>query len=151
MTIKKSHDMGMDEMDMGTCDGCEMKAMFYRKDEHGMTKRHCADCAMKYIDYMKSMHPMSPPVEDMASKAYEGCGCETCKAMNANCENCPVCISNSYDSDNEEMDKWNNMSKACWVGYEQRGMKDKGGRQVPNCVYVGKVTKSFWTGSAFNK
>jgi hypothetical protein len=45
----------------------------------------------------------------------------------------------SYYSDNEEEDKWDNMAKACWVGYEQRGMKDKGGRMVPNCVPVGKT------------
>lgn len=45
----------------------------------------------------------------------------------------------SYYSDNEQEDKWDNMSKACWVGYEQRGMKDKGGRMVPNCVPVGKT------------
>jgi hypothetical protein len=47
--------------------------------------------------------------------------------------------SKSYFSDDEEMDKWDNVSKACWVGYEQRGMKDKGGRMVPNCVPVGKT------------
>jgi len=44
----------------------------------------------------------------------------------------------SYHSDNEEEDKWDNMQKACWVGYEQRGMKEKGGRMVPNCVPVSK-------------
>jgi hypothetical protein len=44
----------------------------------------------------------------------------------------------SYHSENEDEDKWDNMQKACWVGYEQRGMKEKGGRMVPNCVYVGK-------------
>jgi len=71
-------------------------------------------------------------------KAYEGCGCPTCKELNVNCENCPVCITNSYMSDDEEMDKWNNITKACWVGYTQRGMKDKDGRMVPNCVPVGK-------------
>jgi hypothetical protein len=48
-------------------------------------------------------------------------------------------ISKSYSSDNEEEDKWDNMEKKCWVGYEQRGMKDKGGRMVPNCVPVGKT------------
>jgi hypothetical protein len=72
------------------------------------------------------------------SKAYEGCGCPTCKELNVNCENCPVCIANSYMSDDEDMDKWNNIEKKCWVGYTQRGMKDKGGRMVPNCVPVGK-------------
>ena len=45
----------------------------------------------------------------------------------------------SYHSDDEEMDKWDNVTKACWVGYEQRGMKEKGGRMVPNCVPVGKL------------
>ena len=44
----------------------------------------------------------------------------------------------SYHSDDEEMDKWDNVAKACWVGYEQRGMKEKGGRMVPNCVPIGK-------------
>ena len=61
----------------------------------------------------------------------------------------------SYVSDDEEEDKWNNMEKACGEGYEQRGMKDKGGRKVPNCVYVGKsghmpkeeVKKSIWNGT----
>jgi len=50
-----------------------------------------------------------------------------------------VQIGKSYHSDDEEMDKWDNVAKACWVGYEQRGMKEKGGRMVPNCVPVGKT------------
>jgi hemoglobin-like flavoprotein len=54
-----------------------------------------------------------------------------------------------YESDNEEEDKWDNISKACWSGYTQRGMKDKNGRMVPNCVPVEKsdtpeVNKSLW-------
>jgi hypothetical protein len=77
-------------------------------------------------------------VQDSVNKAYEGCGCPTCKELNVNCENCPVCISSSYTSDDEDMDKWDNVQKACWVGYEQQGMKDKDGRMVPNCVPVGK-------------
>lgn len=48
-------------------------------------------------------------------------------------------IGKSYHSENEDEDKWDNMTKACWVGYTQRGMKDKGGRMVPNCVPVGKL------------
>ncbi len=35
--------------------------------------------------------------------------------------------SEDYESDNEEEDKWNNMEKACWSGYTQRGMKEKNG------------------------
>ena len=29
--------------------------------------------------------------------------------------------------------------EACWDGYRQAGMKNKGGRQVPNCVPVSEV------------
>jgi len=47
-------------------------------------------------------------------------------------------ISKTYESDNEEEDKWDNMEKACWAGYKQVGMKDKGGRMVPNCVPIKK-------------
>ena len=47
-------------------------------------------------------------------------------------------ISKNYVSDNEEEDNWDNMQKACWAGYKQVGMKDKNGRQVPNCVPVKK-------------
>jgi hypothetical protein len=43
-----------------------------------------------------------------------------------------------YYSDNEELDKWDNIQKACWTGYTQRGMKEKDGRMVPNCVPVNK-------------
>jgi len=30
----------------------------------------------------------------------------------------------------------------CWKGYKQIGMKDKGGRQVPNCVPEGKMNEA---------
>jgi hypothetical protein len=52
-----------------------------------------------------------------------------------------VQIGKSYNSDNEDEDKWDNMEKKCWVGYEQRGMKEKGGRMVPNCVPVSKLNE----------
>ena len=65
----------------------------------------------------------------------------------------------TYKSDNEDEDKWDNIKKACWEGYTQRGMKDKNGRQVPNCVPVQKAedlseadqmtNKSLW-GSMFD-
>jgi hypothetical protein len=92
-------------------------------------------------------------VENKTMKAYSGCGCSTCKEMDLSCENCPVCTSKSYMSDDEDLDKWNNINKACWEGYEQQGMKDKGGRKVPNCVYVGKSesgkAKKIWKNSSF--
>ena len=62
-----------------------------------------------------------------------------------------------YESDNEEEDKWDNMEKACWSGYRQEGMKEKGGRMVPNCVPIEKsndlketkeeIKKSIWDGT----
>ena len=61
-----------------------------------------------------------------------------------------------YESDNEDEDKWDNEMQKCWTGYTQRGMKDKGGRMVPNCVPIEKVEdlseadqvkKSLWGGS----
>jgi len=55
--------------------------------------------------------------------------------------------SEDYESDNEDEDKWDNMEKACWSGYTQRGMKEKNGRMVPNCVPVDKVQKSVWNGT----
>ena len=110
----------------------------------------------------------------------EGCECEGCTECKANggCVE-KMCsghkkvkksqdltdedISKSYESDNEDEDKWDNMEKACWSGYEQQGMKDKGGRKVPNCVPIKKsadeapineaekeVKKSIW-GGAFLK
>ena len=63
-----------------------------------------------------------------------------------------------YESDNEDEDKWSNMEKSCWSGYTQRGMKEKNGRMVPNCVPVEKsynedeepkkeMKKSIWDGA----
>jgi hypothetical protein len=67
-------------------------------------------------------------------------------------------MSKNYESDNEDEDKWDNMEKACWSGYTQRGMKEKNGRMVPNCVPVEKsyhedekpkkeMKKSIWDGA----
>ncbi len=83
------------------------------------------------------------------AKASESCSCETCKSENMSCDKCPDCVSKSYESDNEDEDKWDNMQKACWNGYKQEGMKEKNGRMVPNCIPVEKmetVKKSLWSG-----
>ena len=105
--------------------------------------------------------PMKNEVNWPIAKAYENCGCETCKAENITCDKCSKCseeMSKSYESDNEDEDKWDNMEKACWSGYTQRGMKEKNGRMVPNCVPVEKaydednqedpkIKKSIWGGT----
>ena len=60
-----------------------------------------------------------------------------------------------YKSENEDEDKWDNSMQKCWSGYKQVGMKDKDGKQVPNCVPVEKaydqetkeeIKKSIWSG-----
>jgi hypothetical protein len=55
--------------------------------------------------------------------------------------------SDRYDSEDEEEDKWDNNLQKCWSGYTQVGMKEKGGRMVPNCVPSSSVKKSVWDGT----
>lgn len=38
-------------------------------------------------------------------------------------------------------EEFQNEAGPCWKGYKQVGMKDKGGKQVPNCVPEGKVNE----------
>ena len=86
--------------------------------------------------------PMKNEINWPVAKAYDNCGCETCKAENTTCDQCSKCseeMSKSYESDNEDEDKWDNVQKACWAGFKQVGMKDKNGRMVPNCVPVEKM------------
>lgn len=52
----------------------------------------------------------------------------------------------------------NILEEACWTGYKQIGMKDKGGKQVPNCVpesvvkeISGKTPKIFVKTAAVEK
>jgi hypothetical protein len=91
--------------------------------------------------------PDKNPINWPIAKSYEGCSCETCKAKNIACDKCEDCMSKSYESDNEDEDKWDNIEKVCWTGYTQRGMKEKNGRIVPNCVPVEKINKSIWDGT----
>jgi len=48
-------------------------------------------------------------------------------------------MANAPYEDYEGVENWDNVTKSCWVGYEQQGMKEKDGRMVPNCVPVGKT------------
>ena len=77
----------------------------------------------------------------MECKANGGCDMKKCKGhkeMAKSEELSDEEISKNYVSDNEEEDNWDNMQKACWAGYKQVGMKDKNGKQVPNCVPIKK-------------
>ena len=72
------------------------------------------------------------PEESSIDKAYQGCGCETCKDLDVDCPDCPVC--------QDEMSK----QAPCWDGYVQRGMKPgKNGKKVPNCVPAAKADDFF--------
>jgi len=90
--------------------------------------------------------------DEIIEKSYDSCKCTTCKEQGISCDKCEKCMSKSYESDDEEMDKWDNMEKACWKGYKQEGMKDKNGKQVPNCIPIKKsndeedVEKNLWGG-----
>jgi hypothetical protein len=138
------------------------------KEQLGMVIEHLMEAIESIIEVPeeeKMPEPGDPEdagIERSASveKAYENCGCETCKAEDTTCDKCPKCseeMSKNYESDNEDEDKWDNISKACWTGYKQVGMKEKGGRMVPNCVPVNKahdvedkeepVKKSIWNGT----
>ena len=72
------------------------------------------------------------PESTSIDKAYQGCGCETCKELDVDCPDCPVC--------KDEMNK----QAPCWDGYVQRGMKPgKDGKRVPNCVPAAKADDLF--------
>jgi hypothetical protein len=43
-----------------------------------------------------------------------------------------------YEIVKSTVNKKLNEGKPCWKGYEQIGMKDKNGKQVPNCVPIKK-------------
>ena len=84
-----------------------------------------------------ALSPIQSVEMEMMDKAYQGCGCETCKELNVSCENCPVCQANGMKSDCcPDINK----QAPCWDGYVQRGMKPgKNGKMVPNCVPAEKA------------
>jgi hypothetical protein len=98
------------------------------------------DAEALMVDGQLVPEPDTMPTMEMMDKAYEGCGCETCKELNVNCDNCPVCQANEMKSDCcPDLNK----QAPCWDGYVQRGMKPgKNGKMVPNCVPVEKAQKN---------
>jgi hypothetical protein len=74
--------------------------------------------------------------KEEVKKEYDGCGCETCKEMNVDCPDCPVCSMGKSNCCPEDISK----QAPCWEGYVQRGMKPgKNGKPVPNCVPAAKA------------
>lgn len=88
------------------------------------------------------VNPFTKVIEMEDDEEYEDdeedCDCEKCKTEKIDCEDCEDCITKSYESDDQDLDKWDNIQKACWSGYKQVGMKNKNGKQVPNCVPIKK-------------
>jgi hypothetical protein len=79
----------------------------------------------------------------MPTSTYQGCNCETCKELNVDCPDCPVCSEEESEDDSEVAmamyDSSIGKADPCWEGYVQRGMKPGAdGKPVPNCVPVVK-------------
>ena len=126
------------------------------KEQLGMVIEHLMEAIEGMIEVPEEEEDSEEESPTPVEKA--SCNCEICKEKGINCSECEECMSKSYESDDEEDDKWDNMTKACWSGYTQRGMKEKNGRMVPNCVPVEKahdvedkeepkIKKSIWDGT----
>lgn len=87
--------------------------------------------------------------EILPTSTYQGCECPTCKELNVDCQDCPVCSNPIPETDSEVAmamyDSSIGKSDPCWEGYVQRGMKEQNGKMVPNCVPVEKA-ESFFAG-----
>jgi len=108
------------------------------KEEDGAWEEQAYVFYHRMSEVMK-IESLSVSVDMVVEMGSNGTGTPTMPSQSDMENMYAVQVSKSYNSDNEDEDKWDNMTKACWVGYEQRGMKDKGGRMVPNCVPVGKL------------
>ena len=83
--------------------------------------------------------PDCPICSKSMDKAYDNCGCETCKKLNVSCDQCPDCKSEMAQKGNCCPDTVEKKAP-CWDGYVQRGMKPgEGGKPVPNCVPAAKA------------
>lgn len=56
---------------------------------------------LKKSDIIPTMPESEVETED-AEEGYQGCGCETCKALNVDCPNCPVCRQEEQGGMNSE-------------------------------------------------
>ena len=121
------------------------------EEEDGSWEPTAYSIGMMYLDatkldtlegHMMDSESNTDEYDNSMGKAYEGCGCATCKELNVNCENCPVCQSNEMKSNccPEQVEK----QAPCWDGYVQRGMKPgDNGKPVPNCVPAAKADDLF--------
>ena len=108
------------------------------KEQLGMVIEHLREAIEGMIEVTEEEE--EEPEAEMEAPEAEDNGVPPVGDPMKNEINYPVTKSENsdYESDDEEEDKWDNMTKACWSGYKQEGMKEKNGRMVPNCVPVNK-------------
>jgi hypothetical protein len=128
------------------------------KEQLGMIIEHLMEAIESIIEVPEEAEEEESDSAEMETQDANPSGPAPIGDPEKNDVNWPVAKSNDsedYQSDNEEEDKWDNLTKACWTGYTQRGTKEKDGRTVPNCVPVEKaedlteadqVKKSIWSG-----
>ena len=122
------------------------------KEQLGMVIEHLMEAIEQMIEMPEEEEESEEEAPEMESEDANGSNPAPVGDPMKNEINWPVAKSKDengedYESDDEEEDKWDNLTKACWTGYTQRGMKEKNGRMVPNCVPVEKVQKSVWNGT----
>jgi len=122
------------------------------KEQLGMVIEHLMEAIEQMIEMPEEEEEGEEEASEMESEDANGSNPAPVGDPMKNEVNWPVAKSKDengedYESDDEEEDKWDNLTKACWTGYTQRGMKEKNGRMVPNCVPVEKVQKSVWNGT----
>ena len=93
----------------------------------------------------------------MPTSTYQGCDCDTCKQLNVDCPDCPVCSGEEESENNSEVgmamyDSSIGKADPCWEGYVMRGMKPGAdGNPVPNCVPVAKTESIFFSAKDYSK
>jgi hypothetical protein len=84
------------------------------------------------IPAMPGQSDMESMYQVQVSKAYEGCGCPTCKELNVNCENCPVC----------QEDMGDDMEKAKKPNYGEIIKPRRGGSTPSNPKLYARVVQA---------
>ena len=89
----------------------------------------------------KSMHEDKEDEEDM-NKEYEGCGCPTCKELNVNCKNCPVCKAEDMKDKPDSMDEYDNsIGKAKKPNYGEFIKPRRGGSEPANAQLYARILR----------
>lgn len=89
----------------------------------------------------KSMHEDEEDKDDM-NKEYEGCGCPTCKELNVNCKNCPVCKAEDMKDKPDSMDEYDNsIGKAKKPNYGEFIKPRRGGSEPANAQLYARILR----------